>query len=241
MPQQIPCAFINPVSAMSKSKMVKFAELKTFPNVLRNTDFKNPILVDYRQQPRNLRGVWSREFFQNPHPIVLELACGKGDYTLALARLYPNKNIIGIDLKGNRLWSGAKKALQLQLHNAAFIRSRIELLPHFFGENEVSEIWITFPDPYPKASKANKRLTSEFFIEKYRAFCKKGALVHLKTDDPDLFEFSVRVASRLGTVEQVMENVYATEQVPEVLRIQTYYERMHLQQGRTIRYLRFAL
>jgi tRNA (guanine-N7-)-methyltransferase len=142
---------------MSKPKLVKFAELATFPNVLRNVDFKNPALVDSNGEKKDLKGKWNHEFFQNTNPIVLELGCGKGNYTVELALRFPDKNFIGVDLKGNRLWTGAKRALELKLSNAAFIRTRIELLPHFFAENEVSEIWITFPDPYPKKSKADKR------------------------------------------------------------------------------------
>ncbi len=227
---------------MSKPKLVKFAELATFPNVLRNVDFRNPALVDYKGIKKDLKGKWNSDFFQNKNPIVLELGCGKGDYTVELAMRYPEKNFIGVDLKGNRLWTGAKRALDLNLKNAAFVRTRIELLQNFFAENEVSEIWITFPDPYPKRSKADKRLTSPFFLDKYRQFSKKDTVIHLKTDAPDLFQYSAEVASMPPCkILKVIEDVYENGIPVDELAIQTYYEKMHLEEGRTIRYLRFSL
>ncbi len=228
--------------SMSKPKLVKFAELATFPNVLRNIDFKKPALVDDKGEQRDFKGGWNGIFFQNENPIVIELGCGKGDYTVELALRYPEKNFIGIDLKGNRLWTGAKRALELKLRNAAFIRTRIELLPNFFAENEVSEIWITFPDPYPKKSKADKRLTSLFFLRKYRLFCRKNAVIHLKTDAADLFKFSVETASQLPCkILKIVESVYAGGAPVDELSIQTYYEKMHLEEGRAIKYLQFIL
>jgi len=226
---------------MSKPKLVKFAELATFPNVLRNISFKEPSLIDSMGEIRDLKGKWN-EFFKNENPIVLELGCGKGDYTVELALRYPQKNFIGVDLKGNRLWTGAKRALELKLNNATFIRTRIELLPHFFSQNEVSEIWITFPDPYPKKSKAGKRLTSPFFLAKYRQFCRKDAVIHLKTDAPDLFRYSLEVAFRPPCkILKVIEDIYAQGAPTDELAIQTYYEKMHLEEGRNIRYLSFRL
>ncbi len=226
---------------MSKPKLEKFAEIETFPNVLRNVDFKNPALLDFRKEVLDLQGRWNTDFFKNENPVVLELACGKGDYTVGLAQLFPDKNFLGVDLKGNRLWTGAKKALELNLKNAAFIRTRIELLPHFFAKNEVSEIWITFPDPYRRNSKSGKRLTSSFFLDRYRQFCKPGAMIHLKTDDPALFEFSLEVAKQEGRIEEIIEDVYQNGTPKDILAIQTYYEKMHLEEGRVIRYLRFSL
>lgn len=227
---------------MGKPKLVKFAELATFPNVLRNIDFRKPSLVDNLGNEKDLKGRWNSEFFKNRNPIVLELGCGKGDYTVEMAARYPEKNFIGIDLKGNRLWTGAKRALEMKLANAAFIRTRIELLPFFFSENEVTEIWITFPDPYPKRSKADKRLTSAFFLGKYRLFCKNDAVIHLKTDAPALFQFSVEVASQPPcNILNLIEDVYANDLPQGELAIQTYYEKMHLAEGRTIRYLKFSL
>lgn len=227
---------------MSKAKLVKFAEMKTFPNVLQNFSPSQPALTDCNGAERDLKGNWNTGFFQNDNPIVLELGCGKGDYTVEMALRFPKKNFIGIDLKGSRIWTGAKRAMELQLRNAAFVRTRIELLNHFFAENEVSEIWITFPDPYPKRSKADKRLTSPVFLNGYRKFCKKGAIVHLKTDAADLFQYSVEVASQPSCkILTVIENVYANGAPHDELAIQTYYEKMHLEEGRTIKYLQFKL
>ena len=227
---------------MSKPKLAKFAEMKTFPNVLQNFSHYHPALVDQNGKIRDLKGNWNSDYFQNGNPIVLELGCGKGDYTVELAMEFPEKNFIGVDLKGSRIWTGAKRALELELGNAAFIRARIELLDRFFSKNEISEIWITFPDPYPKRSKANKRLTSAFFLERYRQLCRPNAVVHLKTDNAALFEFSVEVASQSpDKIMKVVENVYSKGKPTDELAIQTYYEKMHLEEGRTIRYLQFKL
>lgn len=227
---------------MSKPKLEKFAELNTFPNVLQNRDFANPELFDCNMQKQDFKGKWSADFFHNNNPLVLELACGKGEYTVEMAQAYPDKNFIGVDLKGNRIWTGARKALDLALPNAAFVRTRIEYLPHFFAEGEVSEIWITFPDPYLKRSKTSKRLTSPFFLEKYRQFCKQEGFVHLKTDDPTLFEFSREVAAAPPcSIVEVIEDVYKNGEPPLPLCIKTYYEKMHLEDKRTIRYLKFRI
>lgn len=227
---------------MSKPKLAKFAELKTFPNVLQNFSFSYPALIDCNGVKRELKGKWSSDFFRNAHPVVLELGCGKGDYTVELAARYTEKNFIGVDLKGSRIWTGAKRALEQNLSNAAFVRTRIETMLHFFAEDEVSEIWLAFPDPYPKRSKAGKRLTSPFFLEKYRMFCKEDAVIHLKTDAPALFQYSVEVASQPPCkIMKVIENVYTNGTPPDELAIQTYYEKMHLEEGRTIRYLSFKL
>lgn len=227
---------------MSKPKLEKFAELNTFPNVLQNRDFAHPELFDHKGQKQDFNGKWSSAFFHNNNPLVLELACGKGEYTVEMAQAYPGKNFIGVDLKGNRIWTGARKALDLALTNAAFVRTRIEYLPHFFAQDEVSEIWVTFPDPYLKRSKTSKRLTSPFFLDKYRQFCKRDGCVHLKTDDPTLFEFSRDVAgSPPCNIVEVIEDVYKNGEPPLPLCIKTYYEKMHLEDKRTIRYLKFHI
>ncbi|HXH19333.1 MAG TPA: tRNA (guanosine(46)-N7)-methyltransferase TrmB [Chitinophagales bacterium] len=227
---------------MSKPKLAKFAELKTFPNVLQNFSFRNPSLTGCKGEKKDLKGKWNSNFFGNENPIVLELGCGKGDYTVELAAHEAAKNFIGVDLKGSRIWTGAKRALELKLPNAAFVRTRIEMLPHFFAPSEVSEIWLTFPDPYPKRSKANKRLISPFFLEKYRQFCRPGAVIHLKTDEPALFHYAVQAASLAPCkILTMIEDIYRNGPPAGELAIQTYYEKMHLEEGRTIRYLKFLL
>lgn len=227
---------------MSKPKLEKFAELDTFPNVLQNVSFSELALFDCNKNRRQLKGNWNRDFFQNDNPVVLELACGKGDYTVEMAKFYPDKNFIGIDLKGSRIWTGAKKALELGFKNAAFVRTRIEFLPYFFAEGEVGEIWITFPDPYLKKAKTSKRLTSPFFLEKYRQVCRKDAFIHLKTDDPTLFEYSREIATTPPcSMVEVIEDVYKNGEPTQPLSIKTYYEKMHLENKRTIRYLKFTL
>lgn len=230
------------IRSMSKAKLEKFAELNTFQNVLQNLDFANPALIDCNQQRQDLKGKWCRDFFRNSNPLVLELACGKGEYTVGMAQAYPDKNFIGVDLKGNRIWTGARKGLDLKLPNAAFVRTQIEYLPHFFAEGEVSEIWITFPDPYLKKSKTDKRLTSPVFLEKYRKVVKRDAFVHLKTDDPTLFEYSREIAATPPCkIVEIIEDVYKNGEPEPPLSIKTYYERMHLEDKRTIRYLRFTI
>jgi len=163
---------------MAHKKLIRFAELETFENVL--------------QFPKNIKGKWS-EFFNNENPIILELACGKGEYAVGMGMLYPQKNFIGIDIKGNRIWVGAKRALENKLHNVAFLRTQIDQLNEYFSNCEVAEIWITFPDPQLRKSKAKKRLTHPKFLRLYQQFLKQGGYIHLKTDSPDLYEFTKKV------------------------------------------------
>ncbi len=189
-----------------------------------------------------MSGIWSKEHFSNEQSITLELACGGGEYTLSLARNFPNRNFIGVDIKGNRIWKGARVALAEELTNAAWIRTRIEQLPLFLAEDEVSEIWITFPDPFLKASKSNRRLTSPRFLEAYRKFLKPGGKIHLKTDSPELYAFTLEVLEEEQIVPEVAINdIYAGDlPIPE-LAYKTFYEKMHLADGRKIKYVRFTL
>lgn len=213
---------------MTKKKLRRFAEMTTFPNVVQ-------MATDYQ-------GRWARDFFHNDNPITLELACGRGDYTVAMARLFPDRNFIGIDLKGARLWAGAKQSLDLGLKNAAFLRIPIERVADCFGPNEVSEIWITFPDPFIRRGKAKKRLTSTRFLALYQQILRPDGLIHLKTDEPGLFAFTQEVIAEIGAIlVEKVDDVYATEPVGPLLSIQTTYEKRHLLDGRTIRYLRFKL
>jgi tRNA (guanine-N7-)-methyltransferase len=229
---------------MSKrNKLQKFAELLTFPNVYENFNPKQPGLVGENGIPVELKGKWAEQHFGNTKPITLELACGKGDYTLGLARSYPDRNFIGVDIKGARIWKGAGIALKEELNNVAFLRTRIEQIALFFEPDEVAEIWITFPDPFLNEKKAKRRLSSPRFIKEYRKILQKGGLVHLKTDDPTLYEYS------LETIQEDTENtilyhnndIYAGELFIPELEIKTFYEKMHLSVGKKIKYIQFKI
>lgn len=215
-------------SSMPRKKLTRFAELKTLPNVY--------------EFPQGLAGQWHDKVFQNSQPIVLELACGAGDYVMGLAPLFPGKNFIGVDIQGERLWYGAKSALEKQLNNAIFIRTDINQLAEHFGKEEIAEMWITFADPHPRTGNINKRLTSAHFINIYRQILQPGALVHLKTDSDLLYQYTLAVikAEKLRLEEQ-QDDVYATTKIPAELNIQTYYEKQHLAAGKTIKYLCFTL
>jgi tRNA (guanine-N7-)-methyltransferase len=229
---------------MSKrNKLQKFAELLTFPNVYENFDSGQPRLTDSQGEPINLKGKWASDHFQNDQPITLELACGRGEYTLGLARRYPERNFIGVDVKGARIWKGAKIALEEGLQNVAFLRTRIEQITHFFGIDEINEIWITFPDPFLKDSKENRRLTSANFLWEYRKILQKEGVAHLKTDEPNLYEFTLEVlqADQNAQVLYHDSDIYKKNlPIPE-LELKTYYEAMHLAAGKTIKYIQFKL
>lgn len=226
-----------------RNKLQKFSDILSYPNVYENYDPKEAILLGEAGAEVSLKGKWTEIHFKNNNPLVLELACGRGEYTLALAQKYPNKNFIGVDIKGARIWKGASQALALNLQNAAFLRTRIEILNAFIGENEVDEIWITFPDPFLRKSKANRRLTSHFFLNKYKPILKQDHLIHLKTDSPELYEFSMEsLASYEGA--QILyhsKNIYSDDLENPDLAFKTYYEKMHLQDNRLIKYIRFKI
>lgn len=227
---------------MAKRKRQKFSELDTFPNTLQNFgNFTQPALRDATGKIHRLKGNWG-SWFGNDHPIVLELACGKGEYTLAMAASDPAKNYIGIDIKGNRIWRGAKTALLENLAHVAFLRSTISALDAFFGAGEVSEIWITFPDPHLKRRKGGKRLTSPQFLALYKKILQPGGMVHLKTDDPTLFAFTLEsLEKENGKILHADSDIHAKPLSDPRLAIKTYYERMHLEAGRTIYYICFRL
>ncbi|MCS6929918.1 MAG: tRNA (guanosine(46)-N7)-methyltransferase TrmB [Saprospiraceae bacterium] len=226
-----------------KNKLQKFAEIRTFPNVYECYDVQHPSLVGVGMEPIDLKGRWRQVHFQNNHPLVLELACGGGEYTIALARQFSKCNFIGVDVKGNRIWKGAKIALESGLSNAAFLRTRIEVIEHFFAPNEVDEIWITFPDPFPRPSKANRRLTSPFFLEKYRRILRPGGIVHLKHDDSAFFHFTLETIANDPQCKLLYadEDIYAKPLPWPELGICTRYEAMHLAEGKTIKYVRFQI
>jgi len=229
---------------MSKrNKLQKFADLLQFPNVYEHVDLESDTLLGGGGQPLHLAGKWGSRVFQNDRPLTLELACGRGEYSLELARRHPDRNFIGVDIKGARLWKGARTALQEALPNVAFLRIRIEHIARFFSLGEVDEIWITFPDPFLKKSKANRRLTSPRFLDTYRRFLLPGGLVHLKTDNDLLYTYSKEVLSNDPAAELLYadENIYDRPLPWPELDIKTYYEHQHLAKGLTIKYLRFAL
>jgi tRNA (guanine-N7-)-methyltransferase len=211
---------------MAQKKLQRFADIKTFANVL--------------EYPENMQGQW-KTFFKNEHPIVLELACGRGEYTVSLSKLFPDKNFIGVDIKGNRIYIGAKKCLEDNLTNAAFLRTQIAMLPQYFAKGEVSEIWITFPDPQLRTSKAKKRLTHPQFLRLYQQVLSADGHLHLKTDSPKLYQFTKRVIElyHLKLVEDC-DDVYAGKPAPE-LQIKTHYEALDIAQSNKIYYLKFKL
>ncbi|WP_207497291.1 tRNA (guanosine(46)-N7)-methyltransferase TrmB [Aridibaculum aurantiacum] len=212
---------------MGQKKLVRFAAIKTFNNVL--------------EYPQDIKGKWA-EHFGNNNPVVLELACGKGEYTVGLSKMYPLKNFIGVDIKGNRIWVGAKKALEGNLANAAFLRTQIQKLEEYFTQGEVSEIWITFPDPQLTPGKAKKRLTHPRFLLRYQQVLAKGGVIHLKTDSPNLYEFTKKVINlfSLNLLEDY-DDVYAQAGISEELKIKTHYEQLDIAQSNRIHYLKFSL
>lgn len=212
---------------MGQKKLLRFRAIKTFSNVL--------------EYPQDMQGRWS-EFFVNTHPITLELACGKGEYTIGMARLFPDKNFIGLDIKGNRIWAGAKTGLEEKLQNAAFLRTHIDKIETYFAPGEVDEIWITFPDPQLALSRAKKRLTHPNFLRRYQRILKPGGLIHLKTDSPDLYEFTKLVIELYGLkLHEDNDNIYAGGDPGPVLSIKTHYEKLDIAASRKVHYLQFSL
>ncbi len=219
---------------MSKNKLAKFSEMNKFDHVI-----QAPYHV-IEQDDFYLKGKWTQDFFHNENPVVLELGCGKGEYTVQLAERYTEKNFIGVDIKGARMYTGAKQALEKGLKNVAFLRTNIEIINRFFDENEIAEIWLTFPDPQMK--KTRKRLTSTFFLENYRQFLKPHGIVHLKTDSNFQYKYTSALA-HLNEFEILAEtdNLYESDLHSETLEIKTFYEKQWLARGITIKYIAFKL
>ena len=226
-----------------RNKLVKFAELGIFPNVFENMDSSKPGIYDDLGNSVELKEKWREYFFKNENPIVLELACGRGEYSIGLAEMYPDKNFIGIDVKGARIWKGAKFALDRGLGNVAFLRTRIEQLEFCVGLQEVDEIWIIFPDPFLNSTKTNRRLTSPNFLEIYSKILKKGGHIHLKTDNRELFDYTLSVIEKspMFELEEIIGDIYEGIEISPELEIKTYYEKSHLKEGRTISYLKWTL
>ena len=223
---------------MSKGKLAKFADMETYENV-----FQYPYSV-VSDIPFTMRGHWRDEYFMNQNPIVLELGCGKGEYTVGLAKRFPDVNFIGVDIKGARMWTGATQALQDGLTNVAFLRTNIEIIDRFFAEDEVQEIWLTFCDPQMKNPR--KRLTSTYFMQRYRRFLVDDGIVHLKTDSNFLFTYTTFMAehNHLPVLERTEDLYHTTDLSPltaDILSIRTYYESMWLERGLNIRYMKFLL
>ena len=219
---------------MGKGKLAKFADMATYENV-----FQYPYSV-VEHVPFPMKGHWHEQYFHNQNPIVLELGCGKGEYAVGLAKLYPDVNFIGVDIKGARMWTGATQAVNESIRNVAFLRTNIEIIDRFFAEDEVSEIWLTFSDPQMKNPR--KRLTSTYFLERYRRFLIDGGIINLKTDSNFLFTYTrLMVEKNRLPVLFATENLYA-EKIEMVAReIQTYYESMWIARGLDIRYMKFCL
>ena len=221
----------------SKNKLKRFKENETFTNVFQPT--REEVVAD--QFP--LKGKWNRDFFKNDHPIVLELGCGKGEYSVGLAERSPTKNFIGIDIKGARFWRGAKTAVENGLHNVAFLRTQIELIEHCFAANEVSEIWITFPDPQIKYKRTKHRMTNAAFLDNYKKILKPNGLMHLKTDSEFMHGYTLGLLHGAGhEVVYANHSIYKNEGAPaEVTGIQTFYESQYLEVNKPITYIQFRI
>lgn len=217
---------------MGKNKLAKFANMEAYPHV-----FQYPFAV-LQEKGFEMKGKWNEKFFKNSNPIILELGCGKGEYTVGLAKLYPDNNFIGVDIKGARMWSGAKQSLEEGLSNVAFLRTHIELLTHFFEEGEVSEIWITFPDP--QMNKVNRRMTSTRFMKLYGQLIKPNGVIHLKSDSNFMFTYtSQMVGLNNQRVLFKTDDLYHSELVDDVLTIKTFYEQQWIARGLNIKYIKF--
>ena len=221
----------------SKNKLKRFKENETFENVFQ------PSREEVAAGDFSLRGKWNADFFKNTNPLILELGCGKGEYTVGLAEKYPEKNFIGIDIKGARFWRGAKTAVEDQLHNVAFIRTQIELVDCIFGQHEVDEIWITFPDPQIKYKRTKHRMTNTEFLQLYKKILKPDGLVNLKTDSEFMHGYTLGLLHGAGhEVLYANHNVYVNEGAPsEVTEIQTFYEKQYLEINKAIKYIRFKI
>jgi tRNA (guanine-N7-)-methyltransferase len=218
---------------VGKNKLQKFEDMSGFPHV-----FQYPFSV-LQDKGFEMKGKWNELFFRNDHPIVLELGCGKGEYTVGLGHLFPDKNFIGIDIKGARMWTGAKEVLENKMSNIAFLRTHIELINHFFAAGEISEIWITFPDP--QMSKVNKRMTSTRFMKLYREILKDEGIIHLKTDSLFMFTYTCEMVKANHFPVLIQTNdLYNSRLTDEILSIQTFYEQQWLDRGMKIKYIRFS-
>ena len=221
----------------SKNKLKRFKENETFKNVIQ------PTREELVKKDFVLKGKWNKDFFKNDNPLVLELGCGKGEYSVELGRKYPNKNFIGIDIKGARFWRGAKTALEENITNVGFLRTQIELVDHAFAPNEVDEIWITFPDPQIKYKRTKHRMTNSDFLQRYKSILKPDGVVNLKTDSEFMHGYTLGLLQGAGhEILYANHDVYKQEGSPEeVTSIQTFYESQYLEQNKPITYIRFKI
>jgi tRNA (guanine-N7-)-methyltransferase len=220
---------------VGKNKLARWTELGSYDNVIQ------PEIEDVSGKDHPIKGRWNQDIFKNGNPITLELGCGKGEYTVGLANNFPHNNFIGIDIKGARMWRGAKTANDQKLPNVAFLRTRIEFINSFFSADEVDEIWITFPDPHTGGRNSNKRLTSPWFLNNYRHFLKNKGLIHLKTDNKELYDFTCKVLSYNNVETIISTNDLHTEKIDNILSIRTHYEKIFLDAGLKINYISFRL
>jgi tRNA (guanine-N7-)-methyltransferase len=221
---------------LGKDKLRRFGELGHFERVFQ------PRIEEISGKDYYLKGKWKQEVFHNNHPLVLELGCGKGEYTIGMAGQFPGKNFIGIDIKGARMWKGAKASHEEKILNASFLRTRIELISSFFGPGEVDEIWITFPDPQPTERRKKKRLTAPGFLKQYQGFLVDGGIIHLKTDSDLLYSYTLNLLGRFEM--EILFNttdLYHSDIVDDILEIKTFYEKKFLETGSNINYLKFRL
>ena len=219
---------------MGKNKLQKFEDMDSYPHVFQYHFSK------INHESFELKGRWNEKFFHNDNPIVLELGCGKGEYTVGLGKLFPQKNFIGVDIKGARMWTGAKESLQNKMKNVAFLRTSIELIDYFFSENEISEIWLTFPDPQMK--KTRKRLTSTRFMSLYQKIMKENGVIHLKTDSSFLYTYTCLMAKQNDyKILFQTDDLYHSNWVNDILSIQTFYEQQWIERGLNIKYIQFEL
>lgn len=221
---------------MGKNKLARWAEMDSFNNVFQPETGKQP------GADHPLKGRWRSDIFLNPNPVILELGCGKGEYTIGLASRFPQNNYIGIDIKGARMWRGAKTANEGKMPNVAFLRTRIEFIDLFFDENEIDEIWLTFPDPHPAKRNSNKRLTCPWFLNKYRTFLKDNGIINLKTDNTELFQYTLSLVEKndLCLINSTRD-LYGDNTLNDILSIKTHYESLFLKEGMKIYFLSFSL